>query len=245
MLPRIANTDDLDPLRLEPGVSVVLVKPGEPLPVADLVLLPGSKATISDLAFFRAQGWDIDIAAHVRRGGRVLGLCGGYQMLGRSIADPEGVEGAPGTMPGLGLLDVETVLAGDKRVALVTAMHLPTGLGVGGYQIHLGCTVGPDRMRPLLDLGGRTDGAVSPDGRIMGSYVHGMFASDGFRRAFLAGLGVSASGLSFEARIEAVLDGLADHLERYVEVTALFEIARNAPSIMIGEKAADLVRAAV
>ncbi len=114
MLPRIANFDDLDPLRMEPGVSVRLVQPGEALPVADLVLLPGSKSTISDLAFLRAQGWDIDIAAHVRRGGRVLGLCGGYQMLGKRIADPDGVEGTPGTVDGLGLLDVETVLTADK-----------------------------------------------------------------------------------------------------------------------------------
>jgi adenosylcobyric acid synthase len=226
MLPRIANCDDLDPLRMEPGVSVRLVKPGEALPVADLVLLPGSKSTISDLAFLRAQGWDIDIKAHVRRGGRVLGLCGGYQMLGRRISDPDGVEGAPGAVEGLGLLDVETVLTADKTTAPVAGRHIGSGESITGYELHLGRTEGADRRRPLLDLGGRTDGAISPDGKVVGSYVHGIFASDGFRRAFLAGLGVVASNESYEARVEAALDALASHIERHVDCDALLTIAR-------------------
>jgi len=226
MLPRIANFDDLDPLRLEPSVSVRLVRPGEALPVVDLVLLPGSKSTISDLAVLCTQGWDVDIRAHVRRGGRVLGLCGGFQMLGRRISDPEGVEGIAASVDGLGLLDVETVLAADKTTTPVLGRHVGGGEAVSGYEIHIGRTFGPDCERPLFDLGGRTDGATSVDGKVAGSYVHGIFASDEFRRAFLAGLGAAATGESYEVRVEAALDGLAAHLERHVDCDALLAIAR-------------------
>ena len=217
-LPRIANFDDLDPLRLEPDVSVVIVQPGEPLPGdADLVLLPGSKSTIADLAFLRAQGWDIDILAHRRRGGSVLGLCGGYQMLGRTIADPDGIEGPPGTVAGLGLLDVETVLGADKTtVAGRRARHVATGEPVAGYEIHLGRTTGPDCARPMLDLGGRADGATSPDGLVAGTYVHGLFAADAFRRAFLAALGAPPSALRYEARSKRRSMGSPTILERHV-----------------------------
>ncbi len=226
LLPRIANFDDLDPLRAEPGVSVVLVRPGEPIPAAaGLVLIPGSKTTIRDLAFLRAEGWDVDIAAHRRRGGAVLGLCGGYQMLGRVIADPDGIEGAPATVPGLGLLDVETVMAGDKVTVPVAGLHVASGAPVAGYEIHMGRTGGPDGARPFLDLGGRPDGATSADGRVTGTYVHGVFADDGFRRAFLAGLGAATSDLAYEQGVEDALDALAVHLERHVDVDALLAIA--------------------
>ena len=224
-LPRIANFDDLDPLRLEPGVAVVIVQPGEAIPAdANLVLIPGSKATIADLAFLRAQGWDIDILAHRRRGGRVLGLCGGYQMLGRTIADPEGVEGPAGVVAGLGLLAVDTVLTGDKATATVAGTHRPTGEPIAGYEIHLGRTAGADCARPVLDLDGHADGAMSPDGLVAGTYVHGLFAADGFRRAFL---GDAASGpfVSYEATVEAALDTLADHLERHVAIDRLLAMA--------------------
>lgn len=226
MLPRIANFDDLDPLRAEPGVSVVLVPSGAPIPAtAGLVLIPGSKTTIADLAFLRAEGWDIDIAAHVRRGGAVLGLCGGYQMLGRSIADPDGVEGALGMVPGLGLLDVATTMGGDKVTVPVAGHHVGSGEAVSGYEIHMGRTTGPDCARPFLDLDGRPDGAVSSSGRVIGTYVHGVFAGDGFRRAFLAGLGATASDLAYEQGVEAALDALAAHLERHVDIDALLAIA--------------------
>jgi adenosylcobyric acid synthase len=224
-LPRIANFDDLDPLRLEPGVAVVIVQPGEPIPAdADLVLIPGSKATIADLAFLRAQGWDIDIHAHRRRGGRVLGLCGGYQMLGQTIADPDGIEGPAGTVAGLGLLDVDTMLAGDKATVTVVGLHGETGEAIAGYEIHLGRTIGADCARPVLDLDGRADGAMSPDGIVAGTYVHGLFAADGFRRAFL-GHAASGSSVSYEATVEAALDTLADHLERHVAIDRLLAIA--------------------
>jgi adenosylcobyric acid synthase len=225
-LPRIANFDDLDPLRLEPGVSVFIVPPGRPIPAeARLVLIPGSKSTIADLAFLRAQGWDIDIAAHVRRGGRVLGLCGGYQMLGRTIADPQGLEGAPGVVPGLGLLAVETELMPEKTTASVTGRHIPSGEAIHGYEIHLGRTSGTDCGRPLVEIDGIPDGATSADGRIAGTYVHGLFAADGFRRAFLAGLGAAASDFAYETEVDATLDALAAHLETHVDVGRILTIA--------------------
>jgi adenosylcobyric acid synthase len=227
IIARIANFDDLDPLTQEPEVEVKLVPPGEPLPGdADVVILPGSKSTIGDLAFFRAQGWDIDLSAHVRRGGRVLGLCGGYQMLGRVISDPDGVEGPPGTVDGLGLLNVETVLTGDKITAPVTARDLATSQMVEGYEIHLGRTSGPDCLRPVVDIAGRLDGATSADGRIVGTYVHGLFGADGFRKAWLADLGRS-SHLSYGASVEATLDALADHCEQHLDIDQIIRIARS------------------
>jgi adenosylcobyric acid synthase len=156
----------------------------------------------------------------------VFGLCGGYQMLGKRISDPDGVEGVPGAVEGLGLLDVETVLTADKTTARVAGRHIGSGEAVRGYEIHLGMTQGPDRARPLFDLGGRTDGATSPDGHAAGGYVHGVLARDGFRRAFLAGLGAATSDQSYEVRVETALDELAAHLERHVDCDALLSIAR-------------------
>ena len=226
LLPRIANFDDLDPLRLEPAVELTMVPPGRPLPRdAALIILPGSKATLADLAFLRREGWDIDILAHFRHGGHVLGLCGGYQMLGRQIADPEGHEGPPGTQPGLGLLDIETVLGGDKRLTETAGREIASGLPVGGYEMHLGVTSGGGLARPMLELGGRPDGAVSPDGRVAGCYLHGIFASDRFRSAFLARLGATSS-IAYDGLVDRVLDDLADHLERHLDLTALLAAAR-------------------
>ena len=229
LLPRIANFDDLDPLRLEPDVAVDLVAPGRPLGDADLILLPGSKATIADLAFLRAQGWHIDIAAHVRRGGRVLGLCGGYQMLGRRLADPGGIEGPAGAVDGLALLDVETELTDDKTLVEVRGED-GTRTPVRGYEMHVGVTRGPATARPMLTLtngtGSRPEGAVSPDGRVAGCYLHGLFASDAFRHAFLAGLKPrAASGLMYEHEIESTLDALADHLAAHLDLDRILQIA--------------------
>jgi adenosylcobyric acid synthase len=229
VLPRIANFDDLDPLRLEPSVALTLVEPGEPLPgEADLVILPGSKTTIADLAAFRANGWDIDLAAHVRRGGQVLGLCGGYQMLGRTIADPDGIEGPASAVPGLGLLAVDTVLTGDKTVRPITAETADGGLAVTGYEIHLGETQGEDRARPLFRLAGSPEGACSADGRVAGTYLHGIFGADDFRRAFLGRLGGGPTGrlLAYEETVEATLDRLADHLAAHVDMDGLLALAR-------------------
>jgi adenosylcobyric acid synthase len=224
-LPRIANFDDLDPLAAEPGVALEIVPPGRPLPLCDLVLLPGSKATRADLAALRAEGWDIDILAHARRGGAVLGLCGGYQMLGRTIADPDGVEGPPGTSEGLGLLAVETLLTGEKILRPVRGVDAASGVPVAGYEMHVGRTHGPGTAHPMLRLESGADGAVA--GRAAGCHVHGLFAGDAFRRAFLARLGVTGDpALWWEDRIEATLDALADHLEAALDMERLLAIAR-------------------
>jgi adenosylcobyric acid synthase len=225
VLARIANFDDLDPLGMEPGVKLVFVRPGEAIPAnSDVIILPGSKSTIGDLAFLRAQGWDIDIKAHVRRGGHVLGLCGGYQMLGRTIADPEGVDGAPGIVEGLGLLDIATVMSADKTTTLVRGTHCATGADVEGYEIHLGRSEGGDCERPLIMIDGRPDGAVAADRRVEGTYVHGLFTGDMFRRKWLANLGI-ASSLAYDAKIEAALDTLADHLEAHLDIDQILKIA--------------------
>jgi adenosylcobyric acid synthase len=225
-LPRIANFDDLDPLAAEPGVALELVEPGRALPLADLVLLPGSKSTLADLAALRREGWDIDIVAHARRGGAILGICAGYQMLGLEVADPDGIEGEAGAAPGLGLLAVETVLTGEKRLAETHGVELASGAAVKGYEMHMGRTAGPGTARPMLRLASGEDGAVSVDGRIAGCHLHGLFAADEFRRDFLARLGGAGDqALDQESRIEATLDALADHLEASLDVARLLEIA--------------------
>ena len=233
VLRRIANFDDLDPLAGEEDVRLTLVEAGDVIPAdVDMVLLPGSKSTISDLAFLREQGWDIDIAAHLRRGGVVMGLCGGYQMLGTQIDDPDGVEGPAGLAKGLGLLDVDTVLAGDKTLSLVSAESVAYQTPVRGYEIHMGRTSGADCARPMLRIGARHDGAVSADGRVMGSYLHGIFTDDSFRRAFLDDLarqrgrkGVFGQ-IDFDARVDGVLDDLAEHMAANLDMESLAQIAR-------------------
>lgn len=225
-LNRIANFDDLDPLSGTPGVSVEIIEAGRPLPAdADLVILPGSKSTIADLAHFRAQGWDIDLAAHIRRGGHVLGICGGYQMLGQTIADPDGIEGPARSVAGLGHLDVATVMQPHKRLALSQAVYRATGDKVSGYEIHMGDTTGPDCARAWLSLDGRGEGAASPNGRIMGCYLHGLFSADAFRSAFFAQLGKPVAAYGYDAQVEKTLDALADHLEQHLDIDALLTLA--------------------
>ncbi|HHG90331.1 MAG TPA: cobyric acid synthase [Devosia sp.] len=227
-LPRIANFDDLDPLRTEPGVELVVVPPGQPLPrQADLIIIPGSKSTRADLAFLRQQGWDIDIKAHVRSGRPVLGLCGGFQMLGQSIADPEGLEGEAGTSEGLGLLDVKTVLAPAKQLRVEQGTDTRFGAALTGYHMHLGETAGPDTERPFALVGGAPEGAMSADGLVMGTYLHGLFAADGFRGRFLKELGAKNAGAqNYENQIERVLDQLGEHLEQHLNLDALLALAR-------------------
>jgi adenosylcobyric acid synthase len=225
--PRISNFDDLDPLKLEPGVDLVMVPPGTPIPDAALIVLAGSKATIADMAFLRAQGWDIDIRAHHRRSRPVLGLCGGYQMLGRTIADPGGIEGPAGSIDGLGLLDVETVLSADKTLVHVTGHAI--GAPFDGYEMHMGRTTGADTARPLGRFDdGRTDGATSADGLVAGSYVHGLLGDAAQRRAWLARIGVAGSGPDHRASIDAALDSIAETLERHVDIDALLALSETA-----------------
>ncbi len=225
VLPRIANFDDLDPLAAEPDVDLAMVPPGTPLPVCDVVILPGSKATMADLADLRATGWDIDILAHHRRGGRIVGLCGGYQMLGRSIDDPQGIEGPAGRVAGLGLLDVDTVLTGEKRL-MEASGHTGDGVAFRGYEMHMGRTTGLATGRPLLHLAdGRADGAGSPDGSVLGTYVHGLFADNAQRGAWLRRWGAAPSGHRHDETVEQALDHLAQHLEAHCDVDRLLSLA--------------------
>ena len=227
MLSRMANFDDADPLRMEPGVDFRWVPPGQALPRnADVVILFGTKSTLGELAFLRAQGWDHDILAHARAGGRVLGLCGGFQMLGRSITDHAGTDGPAGRADGLGLLDVRTELSSAKTVGAVQGHCLRSRLPVSGYEIHVGHTTGADCARPLFDLGGRTDGACSADGLVEGSYLHGMFTDDDFRRAWLRQAGAEArSTLQYDAAVEAALEALADGVEEALDIDRLLACA--------------------
>ncbi len=228
LLPGIANFDDLDPFALEPDVTLVMVRSGEVLPPeAQLVLLPGSKTTIADLAALRREGWDIDIAAHVRRGGYVIGLCGGYQMLGRRVVDAQGIEGPPGEALGLGFLDIETELGGDKLLAPARGRSAEDGAPFEGYEMHLGRTWGAGCARPMLVLDdGHADGAVSVDGKVRGCYVHGFFSDPAQRAALLARLGGAGSGLSYEASVEDALDAVARHLEAHIDLDRLLTLAR-------------------
>lgn len=222
---RIANFDDLDPLMQEPGVRLTMLSAGQPIPAdADLVILPGSKSTRGDLAFLRDQGWDIDLMAHHRRGGHVLGICGGYQMLGREVADPHGMEGPAGTTPGLGLLDIRTEMGGDKSLRHVDARHIEVDLPFRGYEIHIGRSDGQDRARGFALVEGAPEGAVSVDGRVSGSYLHGMFSDDAFRAAWLRRFGVTSSGVNYEHTLDHTLDALADHLETHLDVEGLLAL---------------------
>jgi len=227
ILPHVSNFDDLDPLEAEPDVDLVRVWPGSALPGdADVVLLLGSKSTLSDLAVLRAAGFDVDIAAHLRRGGHVLGLCGGYQMLGRAISDPHRIEGEARAADGLGLLDVATELSGEKTLR-AAAGRSADGVPLCGYEMHMGATEGPDRARPFAVLdGGGPEGATSPDGRVAGTYLHGLFANDAQRAAWLARLGGQAAGLDYGRQVEETLDAFAAHLEAHLSVDDMLSLAR-------------------
>ncbi|MGJ5083243.1 cobyric acid synthase [Bradyrhizobium sp. HKCCYLS3013] len=225
--PRISNFDEFDPLRLEDGIDLQFLRPGTPIPGdASIVILPGSKATIADLSALRDARWDIDLIAHLRRGGRVLGICGGYQMLGRMISDPDGHEGASGSVTGLGLLDVETTLTDDKALREVQGTLMDGQLSFHGYEMHIGRTEGLATQRPFLTFSdGRRDGAVTADGLVAGCYVHGLFADDGLRSHWLRGLGSTTSGLSYETDVDTTLDAFAAHLERHVDVDRILALA--------------------
>ncbi|MCB1387287.1 MAG: cobyric acid synthase [Nitratireductor sp.] len=225
VLGKIANFDDLDPLAAEPGVDLVHLRRGEAFPEdAALVILPGSKSTIADRIEFRDNGWDQGLHAHVARGGQVIGICGGYQMLGRKISDPAGIEGAVREVEGLGLLDIETVLEGEKTVRNSAPRLAENGIPLEGYEIHLGRTEGPDCGRPVIISDRGADGARSADGLVSGCYLHGLFGSDGYRRHLLAGFGVESDG-NYRAGVEAALDALAEAMEAHLDVDGLLRLA--------------------
>lgn len=227
MFSRIANFDDADPLRLEPGVDFRWIPPGQPLPLnADVIVLFGTKSTLGDLAFMKAQKWDQDIHAHVRAGGRVLGICGGYQMLGKTVYDPHGYDGVPGTAEGLGLLNVETVMTGAKRVAKVGAVSPGDDNILSGYEIHAGQSYGPDTERPFFTVGNKPDGATSADGLIQGTYLHGVFSNDAFRQTWLRSVQDNFEGkLDYEQSVETALDELADGLEDSLDIESILALS--------------------
>ncbi len=226
-LPHIANFDDFDPLRQEPDVALSFVSLDEPLPLdAQLVVLPGSKSTAADLEALRARGWHHDLHAYVRRGGRVMGICAGYQMLGQRVRDPEGLDGSVRDVPGLGLLDIETVMTPHKTLREIRGIDISTGAVIQGYEMHLGASTGPAASRPMVRFDdGSCDGALSDSGRISGCHVHGLFESTAYRAALLASLGGRSSGLDHVARVDAALDAIALELEKAVNIDALLKIA--------------------
>ncbi|MDE3016528.1 MAG: cobyric acid synthase [Pseudomonadota bacterium] len=223
--PHIANFDDLDPLKNEPGVRLSWCRAGDVLPAdASLVILPGSKSTIADLAFIRAQGWDIDLQAHRRRGGRILGICGGFQMLGKTLSDPDGVEDAVATVEGLGLLDIDTVFTSDKTVTPWQGKY--SDIEVTGYEIHCGISKGEALARPFFT----SEGARSNDDLVWGTYIHGLFATDNFRRSLLARLGAKPSSYAYGQHMQQILDGWADMLEDAVSIKQLMSLAMPVPA---------------
>jgi adenosylcobyric acid synthase len=227
-LPHIANFDDFDPLLGEPEVDLVFVAPGEPLPLdAQLIVLPGSKATIADLGFFRAQGWEHDLHAYVRRGGRVLGICAGYQMLGTRVHDPDCIEGTQVSIAGLRLLDIETTLSTHKVLRHVQGIDVMTGARITGYEMHLGVSRANGSAAPMVrfDAGG-SDGAVDKRGRVAGCHIHGLFESTEYRAALLPSLGARSAREDHAARVDAALDEIAETLKAVLRVDELLAVAR-------------------
>jgi len=222
LLPRMSNHNDFDPLRLHPGVNLRFVKMGETWPQADLVILPGSKSTRADLAFLREQGWDRQIERHLRYGGKLLGICGGFQMLGERIDDPDGLESDPGSSQGLGWLAMSTRLVAGKQLRYVSGVFCPDGTRVQGYEIHNGVTRGDALSRPMLKLGDYLDGAISPDQQVMGCYLHGLFDSAEATESLLAWAGMrSGEAVDYAVHRQVELDRLADMLDEHLDLTAL------------------------
>tara|TARA_Y100001936_G_scaffold253870_1_gene321853 strand:+ start:83645 stop:85168 length:1524 start_codon:yes stop_codon:yes gene_type:complete len=230
-LSRISNFDDIDPLIAEPDVKVSFLQPGQVIPTnIDALIIPGSKATRADLKDLRLEGWDTDIIAFARRGGIILGLCGGFQILGKIINDEIGVEGTPGTEEGLGLLNVSTRITEEKTLLEVSGKHIQTNTEIQGYEMHMGQTDGPDLERPLCKLStGKIDGAISLSGNISGTYIHGIFQNDSFRHAWLASLREEERAnnilINWNNELEEALNGLAKKIEGSIDIDRIIEIA--------------------
>ncbi|MEM7291436.1 MAG: cobyric acid synthase CobQ, partial [Pseudomonadota bacterium] len=216
-----------DPLKAEPGVALNFIRKGDAFPEdVDMVVLPGSKSTISDLIELRENGWEEPILQFAQRGGPVIGICGGYQILGKIIRDPKGLEGDVTEINGLGLLDAETELRPEKKVSNFETHSLEFGCELNGYEIHMGYTDGPDCARPMVGMDGRLDGAVSPEGNVRGCYLHGLFGSDIFRKRLLKQSGFEAqNNVSYAATVEQALDELAEKLEEYLDIDGLLAVA--------------------
>ena len=223
----MANFDDLDPISQEPNIDLVMLSAGNAIPGdAGLVIIPGTKSTIEDLKFIRQQKWDLDLAGHINRGGYVLGICGGYQILGNTISDPDGIEGSAGSTDGLGYLDVQTIMTANKKVTPTLAVHLASGTQINGYEIHIGDTTGNDCAKPFATSNDTPDGAISFSGQVMGTYLHGLFSNNSFRQFFLKNIGAKPSNLDYEQEIENILDELAEHIEKNIDIDTFISIAR-------------------
>jgi adenosylcobyric acid synthase len=218
VLPRISNHTDFDALRLHPQVELQFVAPGAPIPACDLIILPGSKSTRADLESLRTHGWATAIQKHLRYGGKVLGICGGFQMLGNTLSDPHGLEGDSGISKGLGLLDIDTVLETEKQLHRVQGRLASNGAVISGYEIHAGISSGAGLRKPLVDLGARTDGALSDDGQIAGTYLHGLFDDGSALQALLHWAGLQqVDDFDYHARREADIDRLADSVIEHLD----------------------------
>ena len=236
--PHLANSDDIDPLRLHADVDVHIAQPHQPLPNGDIILLPGSKAVLSDIDFIEKHGWHIDILRHYRQNKPIIGLCGGYQMLGKTITDPEGREGIKGQRNGLGLLDMHTTLAGQKTLSHNASIHAQTNTAVTGYEMHIGTTQGPDTKHPMLKPNTimpekHGDGGASQHhGQVQGCYLHGIFCNDAFRHAYLAQWGGGGAATlnnntsHYENMLENCLDELATFMEHHIDVDHLLALSR-------------------
>jgi len=222
VLPRISNHTDFDPLRLHPQVNLQFVSLSETPPPADLIILPGSKSVGADLNALRHHGWESVILRHLRYGGRLLGICGGFQMLGQSIDDPLGLEGPPNKIAGLGLLDIETTLAPEKTLRYMDGHLTLDDAVVSGYEIHAGVTQGKGLNRPLIQFDDHTDGARSPDNQIMGTYLHGLFESNTACQALLRWAGLERpTPLDYQAKRESDLERLADTIDQHLDLTRI------------------------
>jgi len=226
--PRISNHTDLDPLKLHPQVTVTWVGEGQPLPPADLIILPGSKSVQADLAWLKRQGWEQAIQRHLRYGGKVLGICGGFQMLGARLHDPDGIEGEAGSVAGLNLLDMETRLAPEKQLKLVTGRLQLEAARVSGYEIHMGICEGPALDRPLVDLGEHRDGAISADNQVAGTYLHGLFEQSGACDALLRWAGLAEPETpDYHALREREIERLADAAETHLDIERIIALSHD------------------
>ncbi|MBF0293828.1 MAG: cobyric acid synthase [Magnetococcales bacterium] len=221
-LPRISNHTDLDPLRLHPGVQLTWVQAGEPIPPGDLIVLPGSKSVCADLAWLRQWGWEEAIQRHVRYGGKVLGICGGFQMLGEWLDDSLGVEGPPRRDPGLGLLAMTTTFMREKTLLNVRGRLIFGDVPVQGYEIHMGVSSGPALARPGFFLAEKPHGALSGDSRILGGYLHGLFDLPEACSALLGWAGMrEAHGVDMAWQREASFERMADWAEAHLDLARL------------------------
>jgi adenosylcobyric acid synthase len=227
VLPRISNHTDFDALRLHPQVELTYVPAGTAIPGADLVILPGTKCVRDDLQWLHDNNWPAYLQRHVRHGGKVIGICGGFQMLGKTIHDLQGIEGAAGSSDGLGWFDMQTTLQNHKQLHNVSGILCLDGAPVTGYEIHAGITKGPAIQKPAIDLHGNHDGAISDDNRIMGTYVHGLFDSPQACAALLRWAGLPAvETVDYEQLIESNIEKLADTVEHYLDKDRLMTILK-------------------